>query len=310
MAISTDKGPSPPWLLLTFSLPRKGASLRVSVWRKLQRYGSLPLGNSGYLLPNDTANREKFEWLATTIRGSHGEASVLEVQSIDNYTGSQLAKRFTDARAADYRELLKDVRRASAKKLPMQIARLRERFQEIGSIDFFKSPLRERVERALASLQEPQAKQSLPDVGKVSRSVYQNRKWVTRPRPGVDRVMSAWLIRKFIDPKAHFVFANEDQRPSDAVPFDMYEGGFGHRGEDCTFETLTKAFRILEKRVLVMGEIVHDADLFDEKFGRREGFGVDEVMKGWAQQNLSDSELLERGMQLAEGIYQSLGKKE
>lgn len=310
MAISTDKGPSPPWLLLTFSLPRKGASLRVSVWRKLQRYGSLPLGNSGYLLPNDTANREKLEWLATTIRGSHGEASVLEVQSIDNYTGSQLAKRFTDARAADYRELLKDVRRASAKKLPMQIARLRERFQEIGSIDFFTSPLRERVERALASLQEPQAKQSLPDVGKVSRSAYQNRKWVTRPRPGVDRVMSAWLIRKFIDPKAHFVFANEDQKPTDAVPFDMYEGGFGHRGEDCTFETLTKAFRILDKRVAVMGEIVHDADLFDEKFGRREGFGVDEVMKGWAQQNLSDSELLERGMQLAEGIYRSLGKKE
>ena len=310
MAISTDKGPSPPWLLLTFSLPRKGASLRVSVWRKLQRYGSLPLGNSGYLLPNDTANREKFEWLATTIRGSHGEASVLEVQSIDNYTGSQLAKRFTDARAADYRELLKDVRRASAKKLPMQIARLRERFQEIGSIDFFTSPLRERVERALASLQEPQAKQSLPDVGKVSRSAYQNRKWVTRPRPGVDRVMSAWLIRKFIDPKAHFAFANEDQKPTGAVPFDMYEGGFGHRGEDCTFETLTKAFRILDKRVAVMGEIVHDADLFDEKFGRREGFGVDEVMKGWAQQNLSDSELLERGMQLAEGIYRSLGKKE
>ena len=310
MAISTDKTPSPPWLLLTFSLPRKGASLRVSVWRKLQRYGSLPLGNSGYLLPNDTANREKFEWLATTIRGSHGEASVLEVQSIDNYTGSQLAKRFTDARAPDYRELLKDVRRASARKLAMQIARLRERFQEIVSIDFFTSPLRERVERALATLQEPQAKQSLPDLGKVSRSAYQNRKWVTRPRPGVDRVMSAWLIRKFIDPKAHFVFANEDQKPTDAVPFDMYEGGFGHRGEDCTFETLTKAFRILDKRVAVMGEIVHDADLFDEKFGRREGFGVDEVMKGWAQQNLSDSELLERGMQLAEGIYRSLGKKE
>ena len=297
-------------MLLTFSLPRKGASLRVSVWRKPQRYGSLPLGNSGYLLPNDTANREKFEWLATTIRGSHGEASVLEVQSIDNYTGSQLAKRFTDARAADYRELLKDVRRASAKKLPMQIARLRERFQEIVSIDFFTSPLRERVERALATLQEPQAKQSLSDLGKVSRSAYQNRKWVTRPRPGVDRVMSAWLIRKFIDPKAHFVFANEDQRPTDAVPFDMYEGGFGHRGEDCTFETLTKAFRILDKRVAVMGEIVHDADLFDEKFGRREGFGVDEVMKGWAYQSLSDSELLERGMQLAEGIYRSLGKKE
>jgi hypothetical protein len=122
--------------------------------------------------------------------------------------------------------------------------------------------------------------------------------------------MSAWLIRKFTDPKARFVFASEDQKPSGAVPFDMYEGGFGHRGEDCTFETLTKASRITDKRVAVMGEIVHDADLFDEKFGRRKGFGIDEVMKGWAQQNLSDSELLERGMQLAEGLHRSLGKKE
>jgi len=284
--------------------------LRVSVWRKLQRYGSLPLGNSGYLLPNSTSNREKFEWLATTIRGSQGEASVLEVQSIDNYSGSHLAKRFSDARTQDYRKLLKEVRSGLPKKLPSHIARLRQRFQEIVSIDFFGNPLRREVEMALAAVQEPRAKQSLPDLGKVSRSAYRNRKWVTRPRPGVDRVMSAWLIRKFIDPKARFVFANEDQKPTHAVPFDMYEGGFGHRGEDCTFETLTKAFRITDRRLTVMGEIVHDADLFDEKFGRREGFGVDEVMKGWAQQNLSDAELLERGMQLAEGIYRSLRKKE
>jgi hypothetical protein len=310
MTVSHSKPPVSPWLLLAFSLPRKGASLRVSVWRKLQRYGSLPLGNSGYLLPNHPGNREKFEWLATTIRGSHGEASVLEVQSIDNYSSSQLAKRFSDARTQDYRALLKNVRNALPKKLPTHIARLRQRFQEIVSIDFFGSSLREQVERTLVALQEPQSKQSLPEVDKVSRSAYRNRKWVTRPRPGVDRVMSAWLIRKFIDPKARFVFTSEDQKPSEAVPFDMYEGGFGHRGEDCTFEALTKAFRITDKRVTVMGEIVHDADLFDEKFGRREGFGIDEVMKGWAQQNLTDSELLERGIQLAEGLYRSLGKKE
>jgi hypothetical protein len=146
--------------LLAFSLPRKGASLRVSVWRKLQRYGSLPLGNSGYLLPNNPGSREKFEWLATTIRGSHGEASVLEVQSIDNYSGSQLAKRFSDARTQDYRALLKNVRNALPKKLPTHIARLRQRFQEIVSIDFFGSPLREQVERAFVALQEPQSKQS------------------------------------------------------------------------------------------------------------------------------------------------------
>jgi hypothetical protein len=310
MTISNDKLPPSPWLLLAFSLPRKGASLRVSVWRKLQRYGSLALGNSGYLLPNSPSNKEKFEWLATTIRGSQGEASVLEIQSIDNYSGPQLAKRFSEARTQDYRDLLKSLKKDSQKKHVTQVARWRQRFQEIASIDFFGSPLRAQVEKTLTALQEPQTKSEPVDMDKVSRSAYRNRKWITRPRPGVDRVMSAWLIRKFIDPKARFVFASEDQKPSKAVPFDMYEAGFGHRGEDCTFETLTKAFRIDDKRVTVMAEIVHDADLFDEKFGRREGFGIDEVMKGWAQTNVSDAKLLELGMQLAEGLYQSLRKKE
>lgn len=279
----------------------------MSVWRKLQRYGSLPLGNSGYLLPNDPANREKFEWLATTIRGSGGEASVLDVQSIDNYSGPQLQKRFTNARSTDYRQLLKHLRVAKRGAATVGNARLRRRFQEIASIDFFGSPLREQVEKSLTALQQPEPPTA--EFGPVSRSAYQNRTWVTRPRPGVDRVMSAWLIRTFIDPKAKFAFASENQKPSGSVPFDMYEGGFGHRGEDCTFETLTKAFRIKDKSVAIMGEIVHDADVFDDKFGRKEGFGIDEIMKGWAQTIVNDGELLDRGMQLAAGLYQSMRKK-
>jgi hypothetical protein len=309
MRITERKSPTSPWLLLAFSLPRNLASLRVAIWRKLQRYGSLPLGNSGYFLPNSADNREKFEWLATEIRGAKGEASVLEVQAIDNCTKPQLIRRFSDARSHDYRELLKLVRSTvpRSSKSPTRVARLRQRFLDIVSIDFFGSPLRETIDKALSAMQQPETKMAVSDLGKVSRSAYRGRKWVTRPRPGVDRVMSAWLIRKFIDPKARFVFANEDQKPSDAVPFDMYEGGFGHRGEDCTFETLTKAFRISDKRVGLMGQIVHDADLFDEKFGRKEGFGVDEIMKGWARQGIGDRELLERGIQLTEGLFQSLG---
>lgn len=283
--------------------------MRVSVWRKLQRYGSLPLGNSGYLLPNDPANREKFEWLAMTIRGSDGEASVLEVQSIDNCSGSQLQKRFSNARTTDYQQLLRDLRFGKRRSGAGDIARLRRRFQEIVSIDFFGSPLREKVEKSLTALRLPMSPAKSSEFGTLSRSAYKNRTWVTRPRPGVDRVMSAWLIRKFVDPKAKFAFAPDAQKISEAVPFDMYEGGFGHRGEDCTFETLTKAFRIKDTKVVVMGEIVHDADIFDDKFGRREGFGIDEVMKGWAQMTLSDVELLDRGMQLAEGLYRSLGRK-
>ncbi len=301
----TNKGES-PWLLLVFSLARKAASLRVAVWRKLQRNGALPLGNSGYLIPNSAENRERFEWLATTIR-SQGEASVVEVQSIDNCSRPQLTRRFMDARTRDYQELLKDLRKASPSGGSMAaIARLRQRFQEITAIDFFGSPVRKQVEHALNKIQNPKPKPARPDTGKVSRAGYQKRVWITRPRPGVDRVASAWLIRKFIDPKAKFAFAVGDKKPADAVPFDMYQGGFGHRGEDCTFETLLKAFGIRDEKAAAIAQIVHDADLFDEKFGRREGFGIDEIMKGWARQGLSDQQLLDRGMQLAEGLYQSL----
>jgi hypothetical protein len=276
------------------------------VWRKLRRFGALPLGNSGYLIPNNRENRERFEWLATTIRSERGEASVVEVYAIDNHSAPQLKRTFTEARNRDYQALLREVRRlTTTSSASGRAVRLRQRFQEIVSIDFFASPLRNQVERAVNALQKPKAGAGHFELGKISRAAYRNRVWVTRPRPGVDRVTSAWLIRKFIDPGASFAFSREDQKPARAVPFDMYEGGFGHRGEDCTFETLMNVFRIRDRRARAMAEMVHDADLFDDKFGRREGFGVDEVMKGWAQQGLSDKELLVRGMQLAEGLYQS-----
>ncbi|HWZ82277.1 MAG TPA: chromate resistance protein ChrB domain-containing protein [Terriglobales bacterium] len=307
MSVTKQSEPKPPWLLLVFSLAKKGASLRVTVWRKLQRYGALPLGNSGYFLPNSEANRERFEWLATAVRTEGGEASVLEVQSIDNCSFAQMKQRFSDARAEDYRQLLKTLRNSASTNQSSRITRLRRRFQDIVTIDFFGSPLRKQVEHALNSVQIPKEKSGLPQIGNVSLADYRSRVWITRPRPGVDRVTSAWLIRKFVDPKARFAFPPEDKKPANAVPFDMYEGGFGHRGEDCTFETLLKVFHIRDKKVLAMAEAVHDADLFDEKFGRKEGFGIDEVMKGWAREGLSDQELLKRGMQLAEGLYKSLG---
>jgi hypothetical protein len=307
MSVTKQNKPEPPWLLLVFSLARKGASLRVTVWRKLQRYGALPLGNSGYFLPNTGENRERFEWLATAVRTESGEASVLEVQAIDNCSFAQMKQRFSDARAGDYRELLKDLRKPGSANQSSRITRLRQRFQDIVFIDFFGSPLREQVERALNAIQTSSTKPVDPGMNNVSPAEYRNRVWVTRPRPGVDRVTSAWLIRKFIDPKAKFAFAPEDKKPAKAVSFDMYEGGFGHRGEDCTFETLLKVFHIRDKKLVVMAEVVHDADLFDEKFGRKEGFGIGEVMKGWAREGHSDQELLKRGMQLAEGLYKSLG---
>lgn len=314
MSITTSRQQAPPWLLLTFSLTKKRASLRVTVWRKLKVFGALPFANSGYLLPNTPQNQERFEWLATTIRDGGGDASVVEVQSIDNMSRQQLIRRFSDARQQDYDAVLKEIREAltgtsESRRLITKLPRLRQKFQEIASIDFFNSSMKREVERLMNKAFDV-GKRTQPDAkpAQISRKVYQRRTWVTRPRPGIDRVSSAWLIHKFIDSKAKFVFATQDALPAGAVPYDMYECGFGHSGEDCTFETLTKVFGIHDKRVRVIAEMVHDADLFDDKFGRKEGFGIDEIMKGWAAQGLSDRVLLERGMQLAEGLYQSLAK--
>jgi len=277
----------------------------------LQRVGCVSLGNSGYLLPNDSSNRERFEWLATAIRGYGGNASVLEVQSIDNFSSSQIVDRFVKARTQDYQELLPELRRFSsvslAKRSLARIGRLRRRFQEVLAIDFFHSPLRERVQELLDHLQnDGQSSPASLEAGEVARKNYHGRVWITRPRPGVDRVTSAWLIRRFIDPKARFLFAMKNQLPRNAVPYDMYQGGFGHRGDDCTFETLQKAFRVRDRKVGVMAQIVHDADLSDQKFGRAEGLGIDEVLKGWGRMGLPDQEILDRGIQLAQGLYSSL----
>lgn len=309
MPVTDIRRKSALWLLLTFSLTKKGASLRVTVWRKLQVFGALAFGNSGYLLPGSPQNQERFEWLAAAIRGGQGEASVVEVQSIDNMSKAQLMRKFSEARRLDYATLTQEIRKITmggASRRPAALSRLRQKFQEIAEIDFFDSPMKEEAERLLNKAFDSQesACASLP-IAKPSRKDYRGRVWVTRPRPGVDRVTSAWLIRKFIDPKARFVFAAEEKVPAGAVPYDMYCGGFGHTGDDCTFETLVKAFTIRDKRVGTLAQIVHDADLFDDKFGRKEGFGIDEVLKGWAREGLSDRELLDRGMQLAEGLFQA-----
>ncbi|HXU21486.1 MAG TPA: chromate resistance protein ChrB domain-containing protein [Verrucomicrobiae bacterium] len=299
------------WLLLTFTLPMKSASQRVQVWRKLQRYGAIPLGNSGYLLPNNPAAQERFEWLATAIRKYAGDASVVKVQSIDNLSTPQLVGRFAEARGRDYQELIRELRKILSgrerKSTPGRLSRLRARFLEIAQVDFFNSPLQKRVEELLARADASPA--PTEETVKADPREYVGRAWITRPRPGIDRSASAWLIQRFIDKKARFIFGPEDRVPREAVPYDMFHGGFGHRGEDCTFETLQKQFRIHDRKVRVIGEMIHDADLFDEKFGRREGFGIDEVLNGWAKQGIPDGELLKRGMQLIEALYHSLSGK-
>jgi hypothetical protein len=200
---------------------------------------------------------------------------------------------------------LRELRKKSSKPNSGELSRLRRRFQQIVSIDFFNSPLRSRVESVLNTVDG--LGPGTPSSTAKMRKEYLNRTWLTRPRPGIDRVSSAWLIRKFIDSSARFAFADDPRKFPNAVPFDMFHaGGFGHRGEDCTFETLRKEFVIRDPKVAVLAQIIHDTDLEDEKYSRSEGIGLDRVLIGWAHEGTADEELLRRGIEMIEGLYQSL----
>jgi hypothetical protein len=310
MSVPTPKPKEVPWLLLVFSLPARSASQRVQIWRKLQHYGMLGLRSSGYVLPNSPVNQERMEWLATAIRTYKGQASVVQVQGFDDLPAEHLRRLFVEARSRDYQKLLHEAKKVLAlspsRRPGGRLNRIRRRFLELQDIDFFGSPLRAKVENLLAQADKAET-QTTGRKARGKAGEYTNRLWMTRPRPGIDRVSSAWLIRRFIDPKAHFTFGSEPSAHAEAIPFDMFcSQGFGHRGEDCTFETLHKEFSIRDGRVKRIAQIVHDADLGDEKFGRVEGQGLDKVLNGWAKQDLPDDELLQRGMDLIEGLYESL----
>src|SRR5260370_6314372 len=240
MVITTNHATA-PWLLLIFSLPSKRASERVKIWRKLQKYGTVALRNSGYVLPNTSVNQERLEWLATAIRGFKGESSVLQVQAIDDLPSDVLKDQFREVRKLDYTELIREDQRLkpSAQGFSAQVTRLKRRFEEIAEIDFFESPLRAKAEEARYRAEHPATTQVRAGKGRGSKADYQNRTWITRPRPGIDRVSSAWLIRRFIDPEATFVFDSNSKPHPEPVPFDMYQpAAFGHECEKCTFQTL------------------------------------------------------------------------
>jgi len=137
---------------------------------------------------------------------------------------------------------------------------------------------------------------------------YQRRVWLTRPHPEIDRVGSAWLIRKFIDPHAKFVFAPKPDAYPDAVPYDMMNVEFTHHGDACTFETLLKRFAITDSAVRRIGEMIHDADLEDGKFQRPECCGLDLLCKGWARLGLSDADILDKGFACFDALHASLRK--
>jgi hypothetical protein len=309
MSVSVKQQPA-AWLLLVFTLPTAKASERVGVWRKLQRYGAVALPASGYVLPNNSMNQERFEWLATSIRSSKGQAAVANVCSFDELRNDQMEQMFNEARTREYQLLEKELKKfakpPNRDKSEPGILRLKRRLQQIVEIDFFGSPIRARIEEAVQQLESDGDKEKASE-GKKNPKDYVGRIWITRPQPGIDRVSSAWLILRYVDAHAKFAFGKDSRHHPDAIPFDMFNaGGFGHLGNDCTFETFVKSFSIKDSRLRLVAQAIHDADLADEHFGRIEALGIDRVLDGWNKQGMANEEVLRKGMEMIDGLYNGI----
>jgi hypothetical protein len=304
------------WLFLLFNLPAKHSSDRVKVWRRLKKFGAIQLKTSTYVLPDEPVHYERFQWLAKEIVDKGGEAALVRVKDIEGMPNAAVAAMFNEARARDYDEiaepltlLIKDTRgrRTSPETFTGQLQRLRQRFQEICDIDYFESSRGEDLGRLFRKAESLESKKRESQRKERLRAEdYQGKTWITRPRPEIDRVGSAWLIRNFIDPKARFVFANTPAQHHGALPYDMRDSEFSQHSDCCTFETLIERFGIRERAVLRLAEVIHDADLEDDKFHRAEGFGIDQILKGWAKQGISDEEILVRGFQCLDGLHAQL----
>ena len=296
------------WLLLLFRLPATHKAERVAVWRKLKKSGAIQIKTSTYLLPDEPARHEYFQWLSQQIRDAGGDATLVRAREIEGLPNEELVELFNAARASEYAMLNKTLRalhgrskNAARQTLVDELDRIRRRFREIRETDFFNSARAHEIEMLLRKSEGTERnKGALPKLGPRD---YRGKTWLTRPRPAIDRVGSAWLIRKFIDPEAKFVFASKTFGKPGPISFDMLGADFSHHGEDCTFETLSKRFGIQDKVVRQIGEMIHEADLGDAKFQRNECIGLDRIFKGWAKQGMADDEILNRGFQCFDGLY-------
>jgi hypothetical protein len=299
------------WLLFLYQLPAGRSAARLRLWRQLRRAGAVPFKSSTYLLPDTPEHHERLQWLIQQARADGADATILRVREIEGMSDEKVVQLFHDARAQDYAPLLAALRGAGRRKgkrptlAAADLEKLARQFEDIRRLDFFGSPIGAEAQHELARHQtgRPKAAARLLDVRR-----FRGRTWLTRPRPHIDRAASAWLIRRFIDPAARFVFAATPAVHPDALPFDMFEGEFTHHGDDCTFETLLARFGFREKALRQIGEMVHQADIADGKFSAVEALGLDLVFKGWGRTNMSDDEILDRATTCFDGLYQQLRK--
>jgi hypothetical protein len=307
------------WLVLTHHLPTEPAYFRVKVRRRLERIGAVPLKSSVYVLPSSDDALEDFQWLFQEIERDGGEATLAEARFRDGVTDARLVERFREAREADFRELADAARSfvgeaegaspADGARTPeTRVRRLTRRLEEVMAIDFFEADGRASAEQAVEEarrLATGDPRRPDPAHAGVPEPLGTGRTWVTRRGVKVDRMASAWLIRRFVDPDARFRFVppdGHDHREGE-LRFDMLEGEFTHEGDQCTFETLLARRRLDDRALDALAEIVHDIDCKDDRFGRAETPGVASLLDGIVRTVADDEVRLQRGAALLDELY-------
>jgi hypothetical protein len=309
------------WLVFSSTLPSKAqSSPRVALWRRLRRLGAISPTGGLHVLPAREECLEAFQWLAEEVRHAKGEALVMQVEQFDGLSDVELMERFRQARAEDYvaleaqataleAQLRAELTREERSRLRERIERLQRQHAEVARIDFFDAPegglLASRFGRMAQALSAGEG--SAGPTAPAAIETYRETRWVTRPRPHVDRLSCIWLIRRFINP--HAVVRYSPMPEPGEVGFDMPHGEFTHRGHLCTFETMVRAFGLEDQVLQAMGEIIHEIDLRDGRYVHPETAGIDAVLKGWLLARLSDLELEAHGVALFEGLYADLSRR-
>jgi hypothetical protein len=318
------------WLLFFYSVPSRPVSNRMRIWRKLAKTGAVQMKGAVYILPFNDEHYEFLQWLVSEIVGMKGEAAVVSIEKIDTMKDAEIIAFFDQQKASGYKTLQKSFddlgRRLSSiqkgakpqnvKGISAQFARLQKEFEDIKRIDFFSSregtALGEKIKRVQADLKiisgaEMKHPKSAALISK-SHADYHGKTWITRKKPFIDRMASAWLIKRFIDKDAAFDFIDEkdiDTIDKRSVTFDVRGGEFTHNGDMCTFEVIMKSFGLRDKTLKKMAEIIHDLDMKDDKFNAVEARGMENILEGIRRTAKNDRDALDKGMTLFEMLYAS-----
>jgi hypothetical protein len=316
----TDGSAPDRWLLLIHQIPPKPAYFRVKIWRRLQGLGAITLKNTVYVLPCLDQTSEDLQWLAREIREGGGDAFICEAAFVEGISSDQLRGQFQAARDEEYAAIAEAAQALAQQPAPdgrpdaavPDLARLRKRLAEAAAIDFFGAPGRMAAEQALGqlALAAGEGRKAQPGAGEAAH--LWARTWVTRAGVQVDRMASAWLIRRFIDPEARFKFVAEKghrAQPGE-VRYDMFEAEYTHEGDMCTFEVLAARFRPDDAALAALAQVIHDIDLKDDKFQRPEAAGLKRLIDGIASAHERDDERLARSAAMLDDLYAAYGQEE